>query len=171
MGYQFGIDTPNSPPHPSFRYDTLDEAKKAARDAIDFKCHRFDQDGGGGVTIQTGPGTIIKVVSEEHLAAQDPPLAAYNWALIVQMGGAQMPLGFNNEAAMSAAVKNAVDTGELYHCGKDGHEYTYIQTTPGFVYLEMTKSQFLDNQHRLAVAMQQKKAEEDAKVPRILPAR
>lgn len=171
MGYQLGIDTPNSPPHPSFRYDTLDEAKTAARKAIDLECHRFDQDGGGAITLQTGIGTIIKVVSEEHLAADDPPLAAYNWVLIIQMGGAQMPLGFNNEGVMSAAVRNAVETRELYHCGKEGHEYTYIQTAPGFVYMEMTKSQFLDHQHRLVIALPQQKTAEDAKVSRILPAR
>jgi hypothetical protein len=163
MAYQLGIDTHNSFPHPSFRYDTLEEARKAATDAISVGYHKI---AGSDITIQTGPGTIYKVISEEHLAAEEPPLAPYNYVLLAGNASGQIPLGFHSAEAMASAVLDSLGVGWLFHCGKEGHEYTYFCGAPGCIYMELTKSKFLERQHMIAVEMQRQK--ENATKTRIL---
>lgn len=166
MGYQLGIDTLNNIPHPSFRYESMDEAIAAAADAIDSRHYEVKDQ---GIVITTGPGTIYKMVSEEHLQLQDSSVASFSWVLMVQIApDAALSFGFNNEADMAAGVIDAHEKDVFHHCAKIGHEYTFIHNVRGFVYMKMTKSQFLDRQHAQAVAMQQQKAAQDAKTPRIL---
>lgn len=169
MGYQLGFDTLDDTLHPSFRYESMDEARGAARIAIDNGYHEARDT---GVMVTTGPGMVYKMVSEDHLAEQQTTgsstLAPFSWVLVVQVPH-ELAFGFHHEREMTDKMREAQVTGVFNHCAKIGHEYTCIQGIRGFVYVPMTKSEFLDRQHRLAVAMQQQKAAEDAKKVRILP--
>ncbi len=166
MGYQLGIDTLNNIPHPGFRYESMEEARAAVEQAIHVGCHEVKYQ---GITITTGPGTIYKTVSEERLQAQEPSVAPFNWVLVIQIApDTPLAFGFNSEEETILAVRKAHLTGVFDHCAKAGHEYTFIQGVRGFVYMKMTKTAFLDQQHAQAVAMQKQKAAEDAKKPRIL---
>ncbi len=165
MAYQLGLDTPNSPPHPSFKYDTLDEARGAVSDAVTDGFYKVP---GQGITIQTGAGTIYKVVSEERLQEGAPSLEPFNYVLVVGIGPAQISLGYNSEGDMADAVTRAVKNSVLRHCAKKHHEYTTIEGAPGRIYMEMTKVEFNERQHQMAAEMQRQQEAAAAKVPRIL---
>jgi hypothetical protein len=168
MGYQLGIDVPNSPPHPAFPFDTMEEACTAANAAID---NGYLKIAAQGVTIQTGPGTVYKMISDEHMQKQsrgeEPPLAPYNFVLLVGLVGGQIPLGYHSEESMRLAVETVVLEKILRHCTKEGHEYTYIEGRVGLVWMEMTKTDFLRKQHALAVEMQKQAQEAEANKSRI----
>ena len=168
MGYQLGIDVPNSPPHPAFPFETMEEARITANSAID---NGFIKIAAQGVTIQTGPGTVYKMISDEHMQLQDrgeePPLAPYNFVLLVGLQGGQIPLGYHTEERMRLAVESVVLEKILRHCTKEDHEYTYIEGCVGLVWMEMTKSEFLRKQHALAIELQRQAQAADAKKSRI----
>ena len=155
MGFQLGIDVPDSPSHPAFPFETIEEACLAANAAIDSGFLRIAAQ---NVTIQTGPGTIYKMISDEHIQrqhqGQDPPLAPFNFVLVVGLPGGQLPLGYHSEEAMRVAVENVIAEKVLRHCAKEGCEHTFIEGRTGLVWMEMTKSEFLRKQHAVAVQMQ-----------------
>lgn len=169
MGYQLGIDVPDSPPHPAFPFDTIEEACAKATSAIDTGFLKITSP---RITIQTGPGTIYKMISDEHMQKQargeEPPLAPFNFVLAVEFEGVgQLTFGFHTDEAMEVALDNIEHEGVLRHCSKEGHEHTFVQGRTGLVWMPMTKSEFLRKQHALAVKMQQAQKEADANESRI----
>jgi hypothetical protein len=165
MGFKLGIDTPNSAPHPAFEIVALGDALAMVEKAIRTSCIHVQ-----GVTIQTGPGTIYKVISDDHLESLGKGEAEaamgvrerlkaprHPHTLVIQTGGAQLePLSYATAEEMSEAVKTCVEEGVLRHTGLEGHEYTFIQGNVGNVYMEQTTEKFEEHQQmRMAEEMRQ----------------
>lgn len=155
MSFILAIDTPGGPEHPVVTYDALPEARAAVREAISTGFFRA-----GNSLVQTGPGTIYKVVSDEQMEAGDPPIEETSWKLIVMISGAELPpFGFETEDALEGALKE-LRKGWFLHEGRAGHEYTYIQGCTGAVYLKMTTAAYIEySRQRLEYAQRMKNEE------------
>lgn len=159
--------------HPPFSYDTCDEALQAAEDAIEAKVFRRNEES-GNIAIQLGLGTIIKIMSEyaiteerrENEKTRRNPLLGVGdtdapWKLVVQLGAIQLPpLDMASEEAADRAVENAIETGVFRHVLKPSHDYLFIQTGPGTVYMGLPTEQYV-KQRRSAIeaAMRQAAAQ------------
>jgi hypothetical protein len=161
MAYQLAIDTPGGLPHPSFEYQSLELALEAAEHGISEGYLEI----AGGLTVCTGPGTVYKVISDDHIREGMPQEDKPYYMVVTVAGGQLPPFGFDSEAEATAALKAALEDGAGYHgvirhVAKTGHEYNFVVLSAGAVIMRMDRARLLDNQKRLLEEkMRQRQAE------------
>lgn len=162
MKYLLGIRT-GSFEHPPFFYDTHQGALDTVEKSIEGGLYKQRADG-GNIAIQLGRGTVIKVMSEQAVKeeAQEKeqirrnPLLAVGetdapWKLVVQLGAIQLPpLDMPSEEASDAAVQKAIESGVFRHTLQPEHDYLFVQTGPGTVYMGLPTEQYV-KQRRAAI--------------------
>ena len=157
MVFKLAIDTPNSIPHPVFEFDTCEEALRIARVAI--QAGFYENGGAYCILIQTGPGTVYRVVSDEHLALPNPPRDETPWKLVVIIHQAELsPLGFNSEADVDSALEHMRIHGYFQHEVRPGHDYMFVEGAPGAIFMKMTAEAFIEKKSRMFEEMQRRKA-------------
>jgi hypothetical protein len=167
MPYQLAIDIPGGPAQPSFTYQSVEEALEATERGIEAGYLEI----AGGITICTGPGTVYKVLSDEHIAA-GMPQDKNPFVLFVQVGGGSLPpMGFQSDAGAMQALASALEDGGGYHgvlrhVAKVGHEYTFVVLSPGAIIMRMTHENFIERQKQaMADALRKRQEAADAVKP------
>jgi len=147
--------------HPPFTYETLDEALATVEDAL-AKDQFVYKNPAGNLTIQLGGGTIIKVSSTEAIelsakkleAIRRNPLLACEdidapWQLILQVGSVQLtPVDVASEEAADTLIDQAVREGVFRFTLKAEHEYLFVQTMPGTVWMSLPTEMYVQRRRR-----------------------
>lgn len=149
MAYNLAIDTPGGPQHPAFAYKTLEESLEAAEHAVSEGYVEME----GGIIICTGPGTALKIISDEHLKAGQPRDDKTYFLVVHICGGALPAMGFDSEKEAGDALAAALEDGAAYngvlrHVAREGHEYNYVVLTTGAVIMRMDKAAYMEKQRR-----------------------
>jgi hypothetical protein len=146
--------------HPAFPCDSLEEALQKIEAAIQNQL--FVEKAKGFMAVQLGAGTHIRLMSEEAIreeakerqeAARNPLMMrnadAGEWKLAVQIGGTQLPaLDFATAEDAQGAMEDAVSSGVFRHIIRAEHEYLYVCTGPGIVYIAITAEHYATQRRR-----------------------
>jgi hypothetical protein len=157
-----------------FKFDALSQALGAADAALKVGYHRTPR-----VTINTGPGTVMTVLSEDEakfvaedqaevvksgglLTPQRSQVAETDFILHVQFGLATLPpLSFPTEDEREEAITLALERGHLQYVIKEEHDYMFVKLASGVMLLSFTGKEYLD-QLRQAQLMRQKQLQAQA---------
>jgi hypothetical protein len=169
--------------HPPFPYATLEAALAEVEQSL--KSGLYSKGGPlGRIAIQLGTGALIRLMSSEAVKkkrdhdrsiANNPLLSvkdsAAPWQMVVQIGTSQIPpLDMASEEAAEEAVATAISTGVFRHILEPEHDYLWIQTGPGIVYMCLPTAQYI-KQRRAAIEAQMRaysQARQQAAKPLIL---
>jgi hypothetical protein len=147
--------------HPPFPYPNREAALTKIEDSLMQSVFSFQAPGtGGNISIQLGAGTIISAVSDEAMKRKaeeaekkrrNPLLAVEEsdapWKLVVQLGNLQLaPLDVPSEEAAEALIGEAIETGVFRHVLEVDHDYLFVQTGPGTVYMGLPAEAFVAQQ-------------------------
>jgi len=160
--------------HPPFPYPDREAALTKIEDSLMQSVFSYESPGAGGnLSIQLGAGTIISAVSEEAMKRQaeeaekkrrNPLLAVEEsdapWKLIVQLGNVQLaPLDVPSEEAAEALIGEAIETGVFRHVLEVDHDYLFVQTGPGTVYMGLPAEAFVAQQRAAVEAAMRRSAQ------------
>ena len=151
-----------------FKFEELSEALKAADEALNYGYHRTPR-----LTLMTGPGTVMTVLSEQaaKAVAEDQAEVAKSGGLLtpqraqvgedqfvlhVQLGLATLPpLAYGTADERDEAVNLALSRGHLQYVVEEGHDYMFVKLASGVLMINLTGKEYLD-QLRQAQVMRQK---------------
>jgi hypothetical protein len=166
MAYQLFV-TAMGTDHPAFPYETLQEALDTVDKAMEARMFRFSGKDGCGVAIQLGVGTVLRVrsdkliireVGEEEEMKRNPLKVRATeseepFMLIVQLGRAQLPaVGFPSTEAIAELVEGAVESGVFRHVFEEEHDYLFLFSGPGIVYITVTAEDYVTQRRALVEA-------------------
>jgi hypothetical protein len=160
MSYHIMINTLGFE-HPPFSCDDLPKALEKIEHALEGGL--FAESGAQGfMAIQLGAGTYIRVMSDDAIreASQDRQMSAHNpllmkhadagnFKLAVQIGSNQLPaLDFASVKDAETTIADAAANGVFRHTVRAEHEYLYVCTGPGTVYIVISAERYEEQRRR-----------------------
>lgn len=149
MEYKLIIVTPDGTEHPEVPVDDLGEALNTARSSIEKGYLRSPK-----VVVKLGPGTFIRVMSDEELKEHEKRKVAFPidlerpWKLLLHFGRITIPMDYDEESVMHRAVDDVMEKGYFFHQIRDGHDYVYAVPMAGSVFLMVSTEEFKERQRR-----------------------